>query len=33
MYLTWNKNETKEIITLGLKFGKTIYLVETNVLF
>ncbi len=25
MYLTCNKNETKEIIRLGLKFGKTIY--------
>jgi hypothetical protein len=24
MYLTWNKSETKEIIRLGLKFGKTI---------
>jgi hypothetical protein len=24
MYLIWNKNETKEIIKLGVKFGKTI---------
>jgi hypothetical protein len=24
MYLTWKKGETKEIIRLGLKFGKTI---------
>jgi len=24
MYLTWNKSETKEIIRLSLKFGKTI---------
>ncbi len=24
MYLTWNNNETKEIIKLGVKFGKTI---------
>jgi hypothetical protein len=24
MYLTWNKSETKEIIRLGVKFGKTI---------
>ncbi len=32
MYLTWNKNETKEIIMLVLKFGKTMHLVKTNVL-
>ncbi len=31
MYLTWNKNETKDIIGLGLKFGKTMYLVKANV--
>jgi hypothetical protein len=24
MYLTWNKSETKEIVRLGVKFGKTI---------
>lgn len=24
MYLTWNKSETKEIIRLGLKFGKAV---------
>jgi len=24
MYLTWNKSEMKEIIKLGVKFGKTI---------
>jgi hypothetical protein len=24
MYATWNKNETKEINKLGVKFGKTI---------
>jgi hypothetical protein len=23
MYPTWNKNETKEIVKLGVKFGKT----------
>ncbi len=32
MYLIWNNNETKEIIRLGLKFGKTMYLVKINVL-
>jgi hypothetical protein len=24
MYLTWNKSEIKEIVRLGVKFGKTI---------